>query len=133
LVSFPSVIESALGLSGGTLYDVLQVNGGIGNSTVNATGFSINCGYLEDVVASYDSSSDAWLILPQGGGSSSVQYYIYPTREVFYRSLRELLAHIIYSPRYDLFKLFTVQHLSLAIQHHPNRRFGWQYFTANKP
>lgn len=38
-----------MGLYGGTLFDVLDVNGGTGNASVRATGFSFTCGYLTDV------------------------------------------------------------------------------------
>ncbi|KAJ7794609.1 hypothetical protein B0H14DRAFT_2922762 [Mycena olivaceomarginata] len=37
-----------LGLSGGTLYDVLDINAGTGNVTVNAKGFNISCGYVSE-------------------------------------------------------------------------------------
>ncbi|KAF8143694.1 hypothetical protein K438DRAFT_1993651 [Mycena galopus ATCC 62051] len=47
LYSFPSVVKStmSLGLYGGTLHDVLELNEATGNVTVNATGFNITCGY----------------------------------------------------------------------------------------
>ncbi|KAJ7663119.1 hypothetical protein DFH06DRAFT_1395020 [Mycena polygramma] len=52
LSSFQTVVQEAeeLGLSGGTLYDVLGPNAGIGSSTVDATGFNISCGYMTDLV-----------------------------------------------------------------------------------
>jgi hypothetical protein len=47
LLPFPSTVWSTntLGLSGGTLYDVLEINSGVGNVSVKATGFNITCGY----------------------------------------------------------------------------------------
>ncbi|KAJ7486745.1 hypothetical protein FB451DRAFT_1534777 [Mycena latifolia] len=48
LYFLPSVVRSppneTLGLSGGTLYDVLDNNAGTGTTFVNATGFNITCG-----------------------------------------------------------------------------------------
>ncbi|KAJ7318429.1 hypothetical protein DFH08DRAFT_1086636 [Mycena albidolilacea] len=38
-----------LGLKDGTLYDVIDVNSGAGNVTVDATGFGITCGYLTGI------------------------------------------------------------------------------------
>ncbi|KAJ6492145.1 hypothetical protein C8R45DRAFT_191925 [Mycena sanguinolenta] len=39
-----------LGLHAGSLYDVLEYNAGTGNTTVEATGMNMNCGYLADPV-----------------------------------------------------------------------------------
>ncbi|KAJ7698475.1 hypothetical protein B0H16DRAFT_1749695 [Mycena metata] len=51
LYFLPSVVGSTtnLGLYNGTLYDVLNDNDGVGNVTVDATGFNITCGSLADV------------------------------------------------------------------------------------
>ncbi|KAJ7745211.1 hypothetical protein DFH07DRAFT_963429 [Mycena maculata] len=51
LYFLPSIFGSStsLGLSSGSLYDVIDNNGGVGNVTVNATGFNISCGYVTDV------------------------------------------------------------------------------------
>ncbi|KAJ6620422.1 hypothetical protein B0H10DRAFT_1077202 [Mycena sp. CBHHK59/15] len=57
-----------LGLQGGTLYDVLEFNQGIGNTSVNATGFDISCGYLSggintQIVASLDGVQEpVWIL-----------------------------------------------------------------------
>ncbi|KAJ6514660.1 hypothetical protein DFH09DRAFT_1431637 [Mycena vulgaris] len=50
LHSVPSILANANseGLHEGTLYDVVGANGGMGNVTVNATGFNITCGTLPD-------------------------------------------------------------------------------------
>ncbi|KAJ6529839.1 hypothetical protein B0H19DRAFT_1082946 [Mycena capillaripes] len=69
-----------LGLSGGTLYDVLELNEGIGNVTVNATGFNISCGYSLNVKTSFvpanRSSDDTWQVtLPE----ESRVYPVHPT------------------------------------------------------
>ncbi|KAJ7189814.1 hypothetical protein GGX14DRAFT_580371 [Mycena pura] len=50
LSSLPSVLQStaAVGLHGGTLYDVLEPNPGEGNVTVNATAFNVTCNCLTD-------------------------------------------------------------------------------------
>ncbi|KAJ6498484.1 hypothetical protein C8R47DRAFT_1193929 [Mycena vitilis] len=47
LYSLPAVVGSntSLGLSGGTLYEVLEDNAGVGNVSVRATGFNISCTY----------------------------------------------------------------------------------------
>jgi hypothetical protein len=47
LLSFQSTVwgTNTLGLSGGTLYDVLEISSGVGNVSVNATGFDITWGY----------------------------------------------------------------------------------------
>lgn len=37
-----------LGLENGTLYGVLEDNGGIGNVTVNAITFNVTCGYVRN-------------------------------------------------------------------------------------
>ncbi|KAJ7216101.1 hypothetical protein GGX14DRAFT_562541 [Mycena pura] len=59
LIFLPSVLGAGtnLGLVGNTLYDVVDVNQGVGNVTVNATGVSTTCGYLPGVEIS---PSDAW-------------------------------------------------------------------------
>ncbi|KAJ7318432.1 hypothetical protein DFH08DRAFT_1086640 [Mycena albidolilacea] len=51
LYFLPSILGSntSLGLKDGTLYDVVDINSGVGNVTVDATGFDITCGYLTDV------------------------------------------------------------------------------------
>ncbi|KAJ6478460.1 hypothetical protein DFH09DRAFT_1341886 [Mycena vulgaris] len=53
LFAFPATVgtvgtKTNLGLSDGTLYDVLDLNPGTGNATANATGFNITCGYMTD-------------------------------------------------------------------------------------
>ncbi|KAJ7046012.1 hypothetical protein C8F04DRAFT_1024417, partial [Mycena alexandri] len=51
---FPCVVDSVVapGLSGGTLYDApdLGTLSGMGDVTVNATGFNISCGYLDNTL-----------------------------------------------------------------------------------
>ncbi|KAJ6459305.1 hypothetical protein C8R45DRAFT_1031032 [Mycena sanguinolenta] len=43
-------LTAPLGLHGATLYDVLELNSGVGNVTVDATRFDMTCGYVEDSV-----------------------------------------------------------------------------------
>ncbi|KAJ6482659.1 hypothetical protein C8R45DRAFT_1150174 [Mycena sanguinolenta] len=76
LVFFPPIIEGAAasGLSGGTLYDVLDTNTAIGNVTVNATAFNITCGYVNNVTQFFEEDTTAWEMRE---GSSS--YWITPT------------------------------------------------------
>ncbi|KAJ6491172.1 hypothetical protein C8R45DRAFT_1073728 [Mycena sanguinolenta] len=73
---FPSVVETAAatGLSGGTLYDVPDANTAIGNVTVNATGFNITCGYVNDVTqkfSDYLGSDPEWDML-EGKGARGI-------------------------------------------------------------
>ncbi|KAJ6491201.1 hypothetical protein C8R45DRAFT_1096710 [Mycena sanguinolenta] len=80
---FPSVVEgaAATGLSEGTLYDVLDANTAIGNVALNATGFNITCGYVNDVTQKFlegDGWSPHWEIL-EGNGNTSVSYEIMTT------------------------------------------------------
>ncbi|KAJ7108130.1 hypothetical protein C8R44DRAFT_857713 [Mycena epipterygia] len=70
LFAFPSIVGSTtnLGLSDGTLYDVLNSTQGIGNATVDATGFNITCGYMTDASLKFfpgdhgQTSNDTWEI-----------------------------------------------------------------------
>ncbi|KAJ6491161.1 hypothetical protein C8R45DRAFT_1138236 [Mycena sanguinolenta] len=64
---FSPIVESAAetGLLGGTLYDILNANTGIGNVTVNATGFNIT--YLLPQWEIWDGSS-SYLIWPTPRG-----------------------------------------------------------------
>ncbi|KAJ7711552.1 hypothetical protein B0H16DRAFT_1628097 [Mycena metata] len=67
LYILPAIMGSntSLGLTNGTLYDVLDVNPGVGNVTVNATGFDIACGYPTNVH-----------ITPQKKASNFTWYYV---------------------------------------------------------
>ncbi|KAJ7306655.1 hypothetical protein DFH08DRAFT_975911 [Mycena albidolilacea] len=79
LVFFPPVVKSAAapGLSGGTLHDVLDANTATGNVTVNATGFNINCGYVNDVTQR-SFGEDMWEFRV-GKGNTSVSYSMVST------------------------------------------------------
>ncbi|KAJ7932089.1 hypothetical protein B0H13DRAFT_1857216 [Mycena leptocephala] len=56
------IILHNLGVYEGTLYDVLDVNIGVGNATVDAIGFNITCGYLAatEVNVTYSAELGAW-------------------------------------------------------------------------
>ncbi|KAF7368352.1 hypothetical protein MVEN_00156800 [Mycena venus] len=56
LYSLPSIVEgdTSLGLYRGTLYDVLDINSGVSNADVGATGFNISCGYPANANISYE-------------------------------------------------------------------------------
>ncbi|KAJ6566920.1 hypothetical protein B0H19DRAFT_1067182 [Mycena capillaripes] len=75
---FPTIVQNTnqLGLSGGTLYEVLDLNLGEGNATVNATGFNISCGYLTDVVQKHYSSSPLKWKMQVGKGNTSFTFKI---------------------------------------------------------
>ncbi|KAJ6549754.1 hypothetical protein B0H19DRAFT_1073673 [Mycena capillaripes] len=65
LVFLPPVFDGAAtpGLSEGALYDILDSDVGIiGNVDVDATGFNLTCGYLNDVVLKYDSSDPSGFV-----------------------------------------------------------------------
>ncbi|KAJ6491072.1 hypothetical protein C8R45DRAFT_1213169 [Mycena sanguinolenta] len=81
LVFFPPVVESAVatGLSGGTLYDVLDPNTAIGNVTVNATGFNITCGYVNDVTQTFFGPPIALWEMREDKADTSVSYVISST------------------------------------------------------
>ncbi|KAJ7674473.1 hypothetical protein B0H14DRAFT_3178118 [Mycena olivaceomarginata] len=51
LYFLPSILgsDTSLGLKDGTLYDLVDGNSGVGNVTVDATGFNITCNYLRAV------------------------------------------------------------------------------------
>ncbi|KAJ6516974.1 hypothetical protein DFH09DRAFT_1195779 [Mycena vulgaris] len=49
-----------IGLKDGTIHDVLDVNAGVDNVNVNATGFNITCGYLVDVDLKFLAARNAW-------------------------------------------------------------------------
>ncbi|KAF7328744.1 hypothetical protein MVEN_02503100 [Mycena venus] len=69
LYSLPSVLSgktNTIGLHGGTLYDVLGPNLGVGNVTVNATGFNITCGYPTDLTHRYQPQQNCWGLQVQG-------------------------------------------------------------------
>ncbi|KAJ7662602.1 hypothetical protein DFH06DRAFT_1471416 [Mycena polygramma] len=67
LYAIPNVVESntSLGLHGGTLYDVLDDNAGVGNVTVSATGFNISCTYATNitVISNDDYGPDVEILL----------------------------------------------------------------------
>ncbi|KAJ7269159.1 hypothetical protein C8J57DRAFT_1324649 [Mycena rebaudengoi] len=80
----PSVLQGSvptLGLHNGTIYDVLIPNEGVGNVTVNGTGFNITCGYLLDVVLTPFENTTSWNATWPG----FAPYYeiIHPTRRFF--------------------------------------------------
>jgi hypothetical protein len=69
LYSLPSVLSgktNTIGLHGGTLYDVLGPNVGVGNVTVNATGFDITCGYPMNVTHQFQPRRNCWELQVQG-------------------------------------------------------------------
>jgi hypothetical protein len=73
--------NTSLGLTNGTLYDVLDTTAGVGNVTVNATGFDITCRYLTEVEITREeaeSNQFVWRVELDG----IFQYGIPPTRNV---------------------------------------------------
>ncbi|KAJ7885217.1 hypothetical protein B0H13DRAFT_1889637 [Mycena leptocephala] len=65
LYFLPSALKSTknLGLSGGTMYDVLGANHGTGNVTVETTGFNVTCRYLTDFSFKYNFTDQFWLMM----------------------------------------------------------------------
>ncbi|KAJ7888744.1 hypothetical protein B0H13DRAFT_2042086 [Mycena leptocephala] len=64
LYFLPTVVGNGtnLGLYGSTLFDVLDINRGTGNTTVSATGFSFSCGYPTNINSEFilDSEGSGW-------------------------------------------------------------------------
>ncbi|KAJ7457691.1 hypothetical protein FB451DRAFT_1183013 [Mycena latifolia] len=79
ILSFQSTVWStqSLGLSGGTLYDVLDINSGVGNVSVDATGFNITCGYPRKMGMHFEPKYDDWALRLEG---VNFTYYIDPTQ-----------------------------------------------------
>ncbi|KAJ7848909.1 hypothetical protein B0H13DRAFT_1906509 [Mycena leptocephala] len=73
LSAFDSIVQGAppLGLSGGTLYDVLELNAGTGNVTVNATGFNVTCSYFTDFKLEFMGcgmvGNNCWAVISKNG------------------------------------------------------------------
>ncbi|KAJ7083461.1 hypothetical protein C8R44DRAFT_992020 [Mycena epipterygia] len=65
--------STTIGLHEGTLYDVLEANTGINNVTVNATGFNITCGYLDDLKIEYSDGRFIATYSPYSGEEISTE------------------------------------------------------------
>jgi hypothetical protein len=83
LYFLPSILGSntSLGLKDGTLYDVVDINSGVGNVTVDAAGFDITCGYLTVNITHQQPTKDSeeyWLVNFGGSNQASLD----PTRKV---------------------------------------------------
>ncbi|KAJ7186538.1 hypothetical protein C8R46DRAFT_1206535 [Mycena filopes] len=59
----PSILgnTTSAGLHGGTLYDILDANEGVGDVQVNATGFNVTCGYPPYMKSSFRGAARDWL------------------------------------------------------------------------
>lgn len=79
LYFLPSVLGSTntIGIHGGTIYDVPDPNRGIGNATVDATGFDIICHYMTDVDSQWHSEAGGWRLTVGGSDIGVLQ----PTRK----------------------------------------------------
>ncbi|KAJ7108131.1 hypothetical protein C8R44DRAFT_803673 [Mycena epipterygia] len=106
LFAFPSIVGSTtnLGLSDGTLYDVLDSNEGVGNTTVDATGFDITCGYMTDVGLKFfpgdhdQAWNDTWEVSWKKGNITFDIYSTQPGVIISYGSSHTLEDYIfIYS------------------------------------
>jgi hypothetical protein len=73
LYYLPSIIGKTtnLGLYKGTLFDLVDINGGTGNITVNATGFNITCGYLRNAELNF--TRGTWFGTSDDGSSFDIQ------------------------------------------------------------
>ncbi|KAJ7325382.1 hypothetical protein DFH08DRAFT_1085128 [Mycena albidolilacea] len=96
LYFLPSILGSntSLGLKDGTLYDVVDINSGVGNVTVDATGFDITCRYMTDVNITHQQSTKDWpeyWIVDFDGPMA----YLYPTQ----RGIIYYLESGLISPR----------------------------------
>jgi hypothetical protein len=99
LYFLPSAVGSTayLGLSGGTLYDVLEPYVGSGNATVNAIGFNITCGYLtrSDVVLQYIPDIGMWNTLL----NNQLNNQTFPLPIPFALGAVQSTREVIYLPR----------------------------------
>ncbi|KAJ7795962.1 hypothetical protein B0H14DRAFT_2916964 [Mycena olivaceomarginata] len=79
LYFLPSTLGSntSLGLKDGTLYDLVDGNSGVGNVTVDATGFNITCNYLRAVTINGTTGVPIHGI---SAGSGSKGYNLFPTQ-----------------------------------------------------
>ncbi|KAF7376974.1 hypothetical protein MSAN_00115200 [Mycena sanguinolenta] len=118
LALLPTVFENiftTLGLHNGSMYDVLAVNEGTGNATVNGTGFNITCGYLPDIaLALAENSTTLWNV--SGPAFGQGWEIIYPTQPgiivpinrtffdtvLFYSTIPILDSAYALGPTYDL-------------------------------
>ncbi|KAJ6450765.1 hypothetical protein C8R45DRAFT_1223984 [Mycena sanguinolenta] len=68
LYFLPLVLGSpnTLGVHGGTIYDVLEPNSGVGDVTVDATGFDITCYNVPDVASEWSSDDGGWWLAVEG-------------------------------------------------------------------
>ncbi|KAJ7156389.1 hypothetical protein C8R46DRAFT_1356047 [Mycena filopes] len=99
LYFLPSILgnTTSLGLHGGTLYDVLDANEGLGNVQVNATGFNVTCGYPSFMKSSFSGASRNWLWWSVAlDGNSEVVYEFPTTRKIL--SLIGCTLRILTSP-----------------------------------
>ncbi|KAJ6484075.1 hypothetical protein C8R45DRAFT_1000114 [Mycena sanguinolenta] len=81
LALLPAVFENifpTVGLHNGSMYDVLAINEGAGNATVNGTAFNIICGYLPDMVLSPVQNTSTWNV--SGPAIGQGWEIIYPTQ-----------------------------------------------------
>ncbi|KAJ6484091.1 hypothetical protein C8R45DRAFT_1000161 [Mycena sanguinolenta] len=77
----PAVFENifpTVGLHNGSMYDVLAINEGAGNATVDGTAFNITCGYLPDIVLSPVQNTSTWNV--SGPAIGQGWEIIYPTQ-----------------------------------------------------
>ncbi|KAJ7325388.1 hypothetical protein DFH08DRAFT_1028130 [Mycena albidolilacea] len=91
----PSIMGSntSLGLKDGTLYDVIDINSGVGNVTVDATGLDITCGYLTGVtISNHISPFPGARIVTLDGGIKS--YFLDPTQRGLICPLRDLFYRV---------------------------------------
>ncbi|KAJ7215398.1 hypothetical protein GGX14DRAFT_608254 [Mycena pura] len=74
LSSLQSALQSAtaVGLFGGTLYDVLEPNLGKGNVTVNTIGFNVTCSYLTDFNLEFRPETASWNVNSTNGSQFAV-------------------------------------------------------------
>ncbi|KAJ7692064.1 hypothetical protein B0H17DRAFT_1061829 [Mycena rosella] len=86
LYSLPSIVRGnkSVGLHEGTLYDVLEDNTGVGNVTVNATGFNITCGYsnITNTVLESDGEDDDADVWEVYLGAGAPNLYIVPRTQL---------------------------------------------------
>ncbi|KAJ7922451.1 hypothetical protein B0H13DRAFT_1865824 [Mycena leptocephala] len=85
---------TTLGLHGASYYDVLEINSGQGNVSVDATAFNITCGYLTDVNWGQDGfflniSGTRYFLVFSGNISPSIEHDLWSDAHKVRRFLRE--------------------------------------------
>ncbi|KAJ7325390.1 hypothetical protein DFH08DRAFT_1085129 [Mycena albidolilacea] len=97
LYFLPSILGSntSLGLKDGTLYDVVDINSGVGNVTVDATGFNITCGYLTVINITHSQSTKDRLEYWSMDFREPYPHWLFPTQRGIICPLLSIASPIV--------------------------------------